>query len=203
MKKFFIALTVFWLAIFGMLIIPNEIQRSVPEDYPQILVKTLPIDPNDLLRGEYVILSYEFSRPDRWIPEDEVETEFNKKFKNFFGIEDYNDLDFVPLSSIEKNPVKIFPGMKVYISLKQQIGDIYIPIDISVQKPSQGMFLEGKVYGKNSWRQEVRFGIEKFFVPQGQGKILEQAQRAEKLYARVAVDPESGRALLVGVEEVE
>jgi uncharacterized membrane-anchored protein len=34
-----------------------------------ILVKTAPVDPRDLLRGQYLALSYEFSRPRHLIPE--------------------------------------------------------------------------------------------------------------------------------------
>ncbi len=60
-KKIFLGLGIFWLVILGGFIGFKEFTlRSGTE----ILLKTIPVDPRDFFRGDYVILRYEMSRID-------------------------------------------------------------------------------------------------------------------------------------------
>ncbi len=61
-SKVIIAVIVaFWVAIFAYMIIPNAVQ-IVNDDYPRVILKTQPVDPRDILRGDYVILSSHVNR---------------------------------------------------------------------------------------------------------------------------------------------
>ena len=81
-KKIFIGIGIFWLIIIGGFIISKEYTlRSGKE----VLLKTIPVDPRDLFRGDYVILSYEISR----IELDEIlnSYEFKKNDKVFVSLD--------------------------------------------------------------------------------------------------------------------
>lgn len=61
----------------------------------------------------------------------------------------------------------------------------------SAERPKSGVYLEGKITG--SWRAE--YGIESFFVQEGEGRKYEDAIRNHDLSAEIAVDS-SGKAAL-------
>lgn len=60
-KKLFIGIGIFWIVIFGGFIAVKEYTLITGEE---VLLRTRPVDPRDLFRGDYVILSYEISRID-------------------------------------------------------------------------------------------------------------------------------------------
>lgn len=60
-KNFFILLAVFWLVIIGGFIAVKEYTLRTGQD---VLLKTMPVDPRDLFRGDYVVLLYDISRID-------------------------------------------------------------------------------------------------------------------------------------------
>lgn len=60
-KKIFIGLGVFWLVILGGFI---GIKEFTVRSGEEVILKTLPVDPRDLFRGDYVVLRYELSRID-------------------------------------------------------------------------------------------------------------------------------------------
>lgn len=60
-KKIFIGLGIFWIIILGGFIGFKEFTIQTGE---KVLFKTLPVDPRDLFRGDYVILQYDMSRID-------------------------------------------------------------------------------------------------------------------------------------------
>jgi uncharacterized membrane-anchored protein len=61
-KSIFIAILIFWLLlIFGLILFKQYTLWTGQE----ILLKTVPVDPRDFFRGDYVILSYEISRIDK------------------------------------------------------------------------------------------------------------------------------------------
>ncbi|KPK38605.1 MAG: hypothetical protein AMJ78_09730 [Omnitrophica WOR_2 bacterium SM23_29] len=57
-KNLFILIGIFWVAIIVVFIASKEFTLQMGE---QVLLKTVPVDPRDLFRGDYVILSYEIS----------------------------------------------------------------------------------------------------------------------------------------------
>ncbi|MFZ2193598.1 MAG: GDYXXLXY domain-containing protein [Candidatus Moraniibacteriota bacterium] len=57
-KKAFIAIGIFWLILIGGFIGFKEFTLKTGDE---VLLKIVPVDPRDLFRGDYVILSYEIS----------------------------------------------------------------------------------------------------------------------------------------------
>ena len=55
-KKFFYLVVVFWLLIFSAFIAYKEYTLQTGKE---VLLKTVPVDPRDLFRGDYVTLRYE------------------------------------------------------------------------------------------------------------------------------------------------
>jgi uncharacterized membrane-anchored protein len=134
-----------------------------------VLVRVEPVDPRDLFRGDYVILSYPFSR----VPPDEIDG----------------------LSAEELRSRKKLEGRAVYVPLvPDTIGGHMRAGKVSIERPSSGLFLKGhmKRYGS------MEFGIESYFVEEGAGRRYEQAIRDHHLSAELAVTS-SGQAALKGL----
>ena len=124
-----------------------------------VLVKTAPVDPRDYFRGDYVILSYDFSR----VPAEGID---GLKFENG------------------------------YSALRDQIGrTVYVPLvpdsdgrhrragRMSIHRPDDGLFLRGRLAGWN----RIEYGIEAFYLQEGEGRRYEQAIRDGSLSAEIAV----------------
>ena len=121
-----------------------------------ILLRTVPVDPRDLFRGDYVILNYEFNN--------------------------------IPPSLEESKNIE----RTVYVSLQPEAdGKHWRAAHYSLEKPSSGKFLRGKTKGWN----RIEFGIESFFVQQGEGLKYEQAVRSRTLSAEIALS-RNGKAVL-------
>ena len=55
--------------------------------------------------------------------------------------------------------------------------------------PESGLFLRGRARRISATGLEVVYGIESFFVPEGEGKRYEEARNRNRLYATVSVSP--------------
>ncbi|HEY7424355.1 MAG TPA: GDYXXLXY domain-containing protein [Gemmataceae bacterium] len=121
-------------------------------------VRVQPVDPRDLFRGDYVILSYEFSR----------------------------------LPSEFWNNLQTKSGHNVYVQLVPEgDGKHWRAGHYSFIQPEHGPYLRGKIAGNG----RIEYGIESFFVQEGQGRRYEEAVRSHRLTAEIAVTPD-GRAVL-------
>lgn len=135
-----------------------------------IILETLPVDPRSLFSGDYVRLNYKIS---------------NLKVDEISGDRDFKRHDCV------------------YVLLKE--GDPYWqPVSIHHSKPAAPpghVAIKGEVNYVNDffWNQEtgksekgkninVRYGIESYFVPEGEGRGLERPKEGEKVTIIVAVD---------------
>lgn len=122
-------------------------------------VRVRPVDPRDLLRGDFVILSYDFSRvPPTGIPD---------------------------LPGYWQHP-NDFAGRDVYVTLvpagdgkHSQAGRF------TATPPADGPYLHGKLMG---WGQ-IEYGIESYFVQEGRGRRYEDAVRSGRLTAEIGVTP--------------
>lgn len=138
-----------------------------------IMLKTAPVDPWDFFRGEYVTLNYEISTLNPQIVE------------------------------MEGTPYKRSQALWVIL----QPGDPYhTVVRVSPHPPvalAEGMVaLQGRVERVNEWdggpqrpigSVQIRYGIEQFYVPEGQGRDLET--RLEQMSVLALVD-RFGRAAL-------
>jgi uncharacterized membrane-anchored protein len=123
-----------------------------------VLVRVQPVDPRDLFRGDYVILSYDFSRTPRE------------------GIEG--------LSASERGSRKKLEGRTVYVPLvSDSVPGHWRAQKVTVVKPASGPFLRGQMQRYGS----LQFGIESYYVQEGTGRQYEQAIRDRKLSAELAV----------------
>jgi uncharacterized membrane-anchored protein len=144
--------------------------RSVPLVTGQtVLVRVQPVDPRDLFRGDYVILSYDFSRAPRE------------------GIEG--------LSEKDRGSWKKLEGRAVYVPLVPDSVPVHWRAEkVTMVKPERGLFIKGQMERYGS----MKFGIESYYVQEGTGRVYEQAIRDRKLSAELAVSP-SGQAALRGL----
>jgi uncharacterized membrane-anchored protein len=144
--------------------------RAVPLVTGQtVLVRVQPVDPRDLFRGDYVILSYYFSR----VPQEGIEG----------------------LSEKERGSWKKLEDRTVYVPLVPDTNGVHMRAGkVTVVKPAAGLFLKGhmKRYGS------LQFGIEAYYVQEGSGLGYEQAIRDRKLSAELAVTSD-GQAALKGL----
>ena len=144
--------------------------RAVPLVTGQtVLVRVQPVDPRDMFRGDYVILSYDFSR----VPEDGIEGLLEK----------------------ERGSWKKLEGRTVYVPLlPDSVPGHWRAEKATVLKPGTGVFLKGQMERYGS----VKFGIEAYYVEEGTGRRYEQAIRDRQLSAELAVTS-SGQAVLKGL----
>jgi uncharacterized membrane-anchored protein len=134
-----------------------------------VLLQTRPVDPRDFLRGDYVVLSYDISE----MPAGEL------KGKPREG----------------REPV-------VFVKLARKGDGFYGAVSVHldpVPVASGEILIRGRV---PSWRWcrdceqvFVHYGLEKFFVPEGEGRELEHARNQQRLSIVAAVTP-SGRAAI-------
>lgn len=111
-----------------------------------VVLETVPIDPRDLLRGDYVILSYKIGQLDLGTLESEKE--------NY----DYGEI--------------------VYVGVAPE-GKYWKAVSVSSIKPAERntVFIKGRITQGRSGRISVNYGIESYFVPEGEGREFEQALR--------------------------
>ena len=146
----------------------------------RLLVRVEPVDPRDLLRGDYVTLQYDFS-----VLENRARTRLaNQLEARQPGGEPDRRIEYT--SNIPE-------GLKVYLPLKVGTDGVALAAGPpSLQPPSEGPFLAGKTDG---FRQ-LRFGIENFYVPEGTGPKWEKMRNEGDLLAEIALLPD-GRAGLI------
>lgn len=137
-------------------------ERQV-ESGAEIALKALPIDPRDVLRGDYVVLRYEISTATRT-----PESHFRDDETVFVTLVDADDGD-------------------------RWVGELHR------RPPVEGLFLRGRIHSVGSSRYGIRYGIESFFVPEGEGRRYEEARNRDRLWAIVSVSP-NGLARLKRLE---
>ncbi|MFC1597078.1 GDYXXLXY domain-containing protein [Planctomycetota bacterium] len=122
-----------------------------------ILLRVVPVDPRDLFRGDYVILSYDFSRA--------------------------RPGSIAGLPQSRRNG-RDWQGRTVYVSLALESDGRHWRADrYSTTRPSSGKYLRGTITGYH----RISCGIESYYVQEGTGREYEQAIRNRKLSAEVAV----------------
>lgn len=150
-KKIFIIILVFWVVIIGSFIGFKEFTLRTGK---AVLLKTVPVDPRDLFRGDYVVLEYEISTINA----------LNMSYKSH----DFKEKD------------------KIYVLLNVDHKKIAIAIDIDKKKPEEAFFIQGTVTDIYKDNLSINYGIESYFVPEGEG--LEIERKLGQTYAEVAID---------------
>ncbi len=161
-------------AVIGYMV---ESRASILRSGADIRLKTLPVDPRDLLRGDYVILSYPIST--------------------------------IPKSIVTGEGPKGGTRLRLFVRLKPGADGLWIATEASFAELPAG---EGSVVlrtlpfdyysGSDGGVPDtlfVQYGIERYYVPEGEGKVLEEARNQEELEveARVSKDGTAQIARLI------
>lgn len=140
-------------------------QETILSTGEKVLLRCGPVDPRSLFSGDYVILNYEITRPD--------------------------------YSRLEKKPGEVLPYGKdrvIYLALEK-------PADSKLWKAaaiSQDLnWLRTRwqtvIMGRTSQYGRIRFGLESYFVPQNEGKIIEQDLK--NVYVEVSITGDGSSAI--------
>ena len=90
-----------------------------------IRLKVMPVDPRDMFRGDYSILSYDFTRADQ--------------------------RQIVGLNKTDRR--YLAPGQDVYVKLvKDEASDVWTTQEVTIHRPTNGMYLRGSL--PQGWRVE-------------------------------------------------
>ena len=135
-----------------------------------LLIRVIPVDPRDLFRGDYVVLSYAFSQ----VPAAGID-----------------GLTREPAAGRAHG----WEGRTVYVSLAPEPdGRHWRAETVSLHPPAGGRYIRGRMAGYN----RLEFGIEAFYVQEGKGREYERAVRDRRLSAEIALTS-GGHAALRGL----
>jgi uncharacterized membrane-anchored protein len=150
-------------------------RASILSNGAEVLLKTAPVDPRDVLRGDYVVLYY--------------------------------DISSVPVQTVSGG-IPAEPGERVlWVRLKKQEDGFWTVIESSFHELSpqpetvilrSQPFYSGGLAAGDSIR--VEYGIERYYVPEGEGKPIEEARNDGNVAISVRVSPDGSpqiRSLLV------
>lgn len=154
----------------GILLYMIQSRASILQNGTEVTLKTEPVDPRDLLRGDYVVLGYAISS----FPATEIEGDSSIRFDEFSPI---------------------------YVALKKGADGIWVKSRASVSPiadlaPDEALIAGRARYGftpKSSDTLSVDYGIERFYVPEGEGRAIEAERNERRIDAVVMIDTK-GRA---------
>jgi uncharacterized membrane-anchored protein len=167
--KFILAIVLQVIIIFGIIIFKLSVFTSGTE----IWLKIIPVDPRDLLRGDYITFQYSISDLDSY----------------YFGGEQVRNGDtvYVVLRKVEKywvaqNVQKNKPtGNELFIKGKVERGGLGDQLDPF----SSQNFISSRIH--------IAYGIEQYFIPEGKGLDFNFWDR--EVAAVVAVDDDGNATL--------
>lgn len=170
LKKYIKIIAAFWIIIICTFTLQQEYLLFKGKE---VLLKTIPVDPRDLFRGDYVVLNYEIAQ----IPKNyrNHHFEFNKTVYVTLDI-DKNNIGHI------KSITKYKPSTNFFLEGKIKRCDI----------PQAIIF--------KSTRQCIHYGIETYFVKEGTGKKLENDLRDGTL-VKIIID-KNGKAKVKGFENI-
>jgi uncharacterized membrane-anchored protein len=138
----------------------------------EVTLQTRPIDPRDFLRGDYVVLNYEISN--------------------------------VPAGALRGQPVV---SRQVYVKLAPKPDGTYEALSVHAEHvPVSGreVLIRGRVTGGAGCGNDRRvfcdrlflnYGIERYFVPEGEGRTIESARNQGKVQVVAAITRNGGAAI--------
>jgi uncharacterized membrane-anchored protein len=140
----------------------------------EVTLQTRPVDPRDLLRGDYVVLNYEISS--------------------------------LPAGALKDTPSQ-GRGTPVFVKLVRRSDGIYQAASVHAEPVPVGegeALIRGRVVSGATCGSDrrhfcetllVNYGIERYFVPQGDGKEIERSRNQGQVSVVAAVTP-SGQAAI-------
>lgn len=172
-------------AVLAMLVLCGAIgllvqsRASILSSGTEIRLKTEPVDPRDLFRGDHVVLNYEISRFDLTSPEGD--REFNR-----------GDAIYVRLAPDAEGFARVVAAYKA----RPDVRAPEVVIAGTVRSPGLCPSDEQRTLHCERGRTGLRvaYGLESYFVPQGEGLAIERTERSRiEVVAAVAA---SGQAAI-------
>lgn len=159
----------------ALLVLMVADRMQILQDGAEVTLQTQPVDPRDLLRGDYVVLRYDISQ----LPAGALAGQ----------------------PTAERNPV-------VFVKLAPNPNGLYEAVSVhaeAVPVKAPEVLIRGRLANYSAScgsprrvfcdKLVVHYGLESYFVPEGEGRKLEQARNQQKLRVVAAVLP-SGRAAI-------
>ena len=158
----------------GILYAGIEKRASILRSGADVTLQTEPFDPRDLMRGDYVVLGYEISS----LPRKDIQGERPAGSRTIYvavkpdanGISRFSRASFQPFSELGLDEVQI-RGEATHAIPENADANIHL-----------------------------NFGIERYYVPEGQGRAIEESQRKRRITALIAVDPK-GKPVIKALQE--
>lgn len=159
------------VVLIGLMVVDRT---RILRDGVDVTLLTRPVDPRDFLRGDYVVLGY--------------------------------DISTVPAGALKGQPAA-GKGATVFVKLAPSRDGFHRAVSVHAEPvavTSPEVLIRGHVTdGANCGparrafcdRLQVRYNIERYFVPEGDGKKLEQVRNQRRLTVIAAVTP-AGRAAI-------
>jgi uncharacterized membrane-anchored protein len=159
------------VALIGLMVYDRA---RVLREGDDVMLQTRPVDPRDFLRGDYVVLNYEISN--------------------------------VPAGALKDAPSQ-GRGSPVFVKLARKGDGFYQAVSVHTEQvPAAGgeVVVRGRAVGGATCgpthrafceRLQINYGIERYFVPQDDGKEIERAQNKGQVSVVAAVTP-AGRAAI-------
>lgn len=142
-------------------------RAAILRDGREVLFYSKPVDPRDLLRGDYVVLEYEIDR-----------ITFN-----------------LLVNTVEKDAVT--REGPIYVRLVEGADGYWHPTSASLYDPfaappsADEVDIAGKVEAGRPLGPgltfDVDYGLGRFYVPEGEGRVIEDDMRARGMVVKVAV----------------
>lgn len=174
LKKATIIICAVWTLIISFWVVKNEI---ILNNGREVLLKTVPVDPRDILMGDYVILNYEIGQID-----------LKDSSYNYVQVIDKNNKKrYVPSCKYELNK-------QVYTKLSVDKDNLAHIEGIYDKKPTDNrLYLKGKMSKCDTiltfWKNGtcIKYGIESYYVKEKTGKDIEKNLRNGTL-VKVSID---------------
>ncbi len=126
----------------------------------KIIVKTVPVDPRSLFRGDYIELNYDFSR---------INLKQVNAAKQYFS---WGSKVFVKLSKVDEDWGIAFVSDKPIEDVK--------PRELVIAGIVDRSWFDGYI--------AVKYGIESYFIPEGKGKYIENQISKKRVKVELSVD---------------
>lgn len=137
---------------------------------PMMMLRTAPVDPDDLMRGAYSQLAYDINRVPKELWADGLKTWVSAVDRTDYRRE------------------KSYRDTLVYATLSMSPDGVSRVVALSDQKPTSGLFIRGRVNDVSPRALRVRYGIEAYFSDKQVAVKLDQERRNTHRGVPSAVD---------------
>lgn len=141
-------------------------RAAILREGPVIVLAVQPVDPRDFLRGDYMRLNYNISRIDQSLFVDDKLEDLPHDISVFVRLsEDDEGIWQVERATLDRPPEEGLPE-----------GDVILRGNLRYMAGESAVVLN--------------YGIERYYVPQGEGRPFEAPDMANDLRAHIAIGPD-------------